>query len=138
MAMNARVKWTDGYQFVGESKTGHAIVMDSPEGADTAATPMELVLQALCGCTGMDVVSILQKMKKDVRKLEISAEAERSEEHPKVFTRIHLHYKIEGKGVDKESVEKAIRLSEDKYCSVSGMLRKAVALSYDYEVVESA
>ena len=136
--MNARVKWTDGYQFVAESKTGHAIVLDSPEGADTAATPMELVLQGLCGCTGMDVISILQKMKKDVRKMEISAEAERSEEHPKVFTRIHLRYKIEGKGIDKESVEKAIRLSEDKYCSVAAMLRKSVTLSYDYEVVESA
>jgi putative redox protein len=135
--MNARVKWTDGYQFVGESKTGHALVMDSPEGAGTAATPMELVLQALCGCTGMDIVSILQKMKKDLRKLEISAEAERSEDYPKVFTRIHLHYKIEGKGVDKESVEKAIRLSEDKYCSISAMLRKSVALSTDYEVVET-
>ena len=137
MGMNARVKWTEGYQFVAESKTGHAIVLDSPEGADTAATPMELVLQALCGCTGMDIVSILQKMKKDLRKLEISAEAERSEDYPKVFTRIHVHYRIEGKGIDKASVEKAIRLSEDKYCSVAAMLRKAVTLSTDYEVVET-
>ena len=124
--MNARVKWTDGYQFVAESKTGHAIVLDSPEGADTGPTPMELVLQGLCGCTGMDVISILQKMKKDVRKMEIAADAERSEEHPKVFSRIHLRYRIEGKGVDKESVEKAIRLSEDKYCSVAASLKSEI------------
>jgi putative redox protein len=136
--MNARVKWTDGHQFVGESQTGHAIVMDSTEGADTAASPMELVLQALCGCTGMDLVSILQKMKKDLRKVEVSANAERTEDYPRVFTRIHLHYRIEGKGVDRESVEKAIRLSEDKYCSVAAMLRKGVAMSTDYEVVETA
>lgn len=136
--MNARVKWTDGYQFVAESKSGHALVLDSSEGAASAATPMEMVLEALCGCTGMDVVSILQKMKKDLRKLEISAQAERAEEPPTVFTSIHVHYRVEGKGIDKESVEKAIRLSEDKYCSVAAMLRKSVTLSYDYEVVESA
>ena len=89
----------------------------------------------LCGCTGMDIISILQKMKKDVRHLSVEADAERAEEPPKVYTRIHLKYRVEGKAVDAASVGKAVKLSEDKYCSVGAMLRKVVPITSEFEIV---
>jgi len=133
--MNAKVTWTSGYQFVGVSKSGHGVVLDSLEGSNNGPTPMELVLMGLCGCTGMDIISILQKMKKDVRHLSVEADAERAEEPPKVYTRIHLKYRVEGKAVDAASVGKAVKLSEDKYCSVGAMLRKVVPITSEFEIV---
>ena len=135
--MNAKVKWIENYQFVGVSHTGHAVVMDTPDSTDTAPTPMELVLMGLCGCTGMDVISILKKMKKDVRHLSVEAEADQAEEHPKVFSKIHLKYRVEGRGIDAPSVEKAVSLSEEKYCSVGAMLRKAVPITSEFEIFEA-
>jgi putative redox protein len=135
--MNAKVTWTSGYQFVGVSKSGHGIVLDSLEGSNNGPTPMELVLMGLCGCTGMDIISILQKMKKDVRRLWVEAEADRAEEPPKVYTKIHLKYRVEGRGVDAASVEKAVKLSEEKYCSVGAMLSKACPITSEVEIVEA-
>jgi putative redox protein len=133
--MNVNVKWIQNFQFVGVSHTGHAVVMDTPESSDTAPTPMELVLLALCGCTGMDVVSILKKMRKDVRGVSVEAEAEKATENPKVFTKIHLKYRVQGRGVDAASVEQAVKLSEEKYCSVGGMLRKVVPITSEFEII---
>jgi putative redox protein len=135
--MNVNVKWIQNFQFVGHSDTGHAVVMDTPESGDTAPTPMEYVLMALCGCTGMDVVSILKKMRKDVRGVSVEADAEKATENPKVFVKIHLKFRVEGKAVDAASVEQAVKLSEEKYCSVGGMLRKVVSITSEFEIVEA-
>lgn len=128
--------WTDGMRFVYESATGHGLVTDAPKaigGGDTAATPMELVLLGLMGCTGVDVTSILARMKQPLEGLKVRAEAERAEEHPRIYTKIHLIYEFKG-DLDEKKVERAIRLSEDKYCSVSAMLGKTVAISSEYHL----
>ncbi len=126
--------WTDGMRFVYESATGHSLVTDAPKdagGLDTAPTPMELILLGLIGCTGVDVASILTRMKEPLEGLIVSAEAERADEHPKVYTKIHLKYEFKG-DLNLKKVERAIRLSEDKYCSVSAMLGKTAEISSEY------
>ena len=133
--MNVNVKWIQNFQFVGVSHTGHAVVMDTPESTDTAPTPMELVLMALCGCTGMDVISMLKKMKLDVRHLTVEADADKAAENPKVFTKIRLHYRVEGKAIDAASVERAVKLSEESYCSVGAMLSKSCPITSEIEII---
>ena len=134
--MKARVKLAGGMQFVGRAESGHAVLMDAAAGVggeDTAPRPMELVLIGLGGCTGMDVVSILRKMRLNWERFEILLEAERAPDHPKIFTKIHLVYRIWGE-VPQEKLKRAIELSLERYCPVTAMLRRAAEITYDYEI----
>ena len=130
----AKVIWTDRDRFLGEATTGHALVMDAGE-VKTASTPIELVLMALCGCTASDVVGILRKKREPFTGLEVSAQAERVGEHPKVFTSIKLVYRVHGK-VTPKAMEDAVRLSKEKYCSVSAMLEKTATIETAVEYAE--
>src|SRR5271157_2256589 len=130
----ARVIWTDKERFLGEANSGHAVVMDAGD-PKTASTPMELVLIALCGCTASDVVGILRKKREPFTGLEVVAQAERAAEHPKVYTQIKLVYRVRGK-VTNKAVEDAVRLSKEKYCSVSAMLEKTAKIDVMIEYAE--
>jgi len=137
--MKARVKWLDNMSFVGESGSGHSVVMDGdPDngGRDLAARPMEMVLIGMGGCTAFDVVLILQRARQPIDDCIVELSAERSEEVPKVFTRIHVHYIVKGRGLSEKQVAKAIKLTAEKYCSVSIMLAATVDISHDFEIVE--
>ncbi len=128
--------WAGGMRMVYESATGHGLVTDAPVeagGLNTAATPMELVLLGLVGCTGVDVVSILTKMKEPLEGLEVTAEYERAENHPKVYTRIHLTYRVQG-DVNEKKLKRAIDLSESTYCSVSAMLKSTAEITNEYDI----
>lgn len=134
------VKQVEGITFVGKGQTNHWVVMDGPEtfgGANAGTRPMELFLISLAGCTGADVASLLQKMRVKVDKFELFVKGERAEEHPKVYTKIDLEYRFWGENIDavKDKIEKAIELSQWKYCSVSAMIRKAgIQLNYSYKL----
>lgn len=122
---------------MGKGKTNHWVVMDGPfelGGSEAGTRPMELVLVALGGCTGMDVVSILGKMKVKFTDFKISITAEEKEEYPKIFKKIHIKYLIYG-DVPEDKVKKAIELSQTRYCSVSGILRKSAEVTYEYEIL---
>jgi putative redox protein len=138
--MKARIKWVEGRVFTGTSNSGHGIVIAAPEapGAKTIApSPMEYVLLGTGGCTATDVVMILEKGRHDVRAVEVELDSDRAPEDPKVFTKIHFHFKVTGKGLKPDTVERAIKLSHEKYCSASIMMAKAGAvLSHDFEIVE--
>ena len=129
----ARALYTDNQRFIAESSSGHAIAMDGDK--KTANSPMELVLIGLCGCTGYDVVSILRKKRELFTSVEVRAQAERAPEPPTVYTGIKLIYRVGGK-VSRKAVEDAVRLSEEKYCSVAAMLRTTAKISYQIEYVE--
>lgn len=132
--MKATVTWKAPGRFDGEAEGGTRLVMDSlPQYGGTGAgpSPMQTVLLAVAGCTGMDVVSILGKMRAPLERLVIGVEAERAAEHPRVFTKIHLRYEFSGDGLQREQVEKAVSLSMEKYCSVSAMLKKAAEVTYE-------
>jgi putative redox protein len=131
--VEAKALWTNGQQFVGDASSGHAIVMDGDK--KSAASPIELVLIALCGCTGYDVVSILRKKREPLTSLEVRAHAERAPEPPAVYTEIRLIYRVGGK-VSHKAAEDAVKLSEDKYCSVAAMLRKTAKISFEIEYAE--
>lgn len=138
--MNVVVKYSGGLQFVGESATGHAIVMDGdPEvgGNDTAPRPMELLLMGLGGCTAMDTISILKKKRQPVEGLEIVLKGEKAENHPKRFTKIQMEYVIKGKGIDESAVKRAIQLSTEKYCSVKATLEGNTEVSFSYRIEET-
>ena len=138
--MKCRVKWLDHMTFVGESGSGHAVVMDgAPEhgGRDLGVRPMEMLLLGLGGCTAFDVVSILNKSRQAMVGCEVEIDAERAEEIPKVFTRIHVHFILRGKNLDPGKVEKAVNLSADKYCSASKMLGEVATITHDFEIVET-
>ncbi|MGC9064832.1 MAG: OsmC family protein [bacterium] len=130
--MEAKVSWQkEGLKFLGHIDGSPEVIMDSENGP----APTELVLMALGGCTGMDVISILQKMRQDVKNFEINLTAEKAQEYPKVFTKIHLEYVVYGTNLDEGSVKKAIDLSREKYCSVSAMLRKTSEITYSWKIV---
>lgn len=136
--MKCRVKWLDHMSFVGESDSGHSVVMDGAAeagGRNLGIRPMEMLLLGLGGCTAFDVVMILQKSRQDLVDCEVEIQAERSSEIPKVFTRIHTHFIVKGKNLDVNKVKKAVDLSAEKYCSASKMLEKAAELSHDFEIV---
>lgn len=142
MTSRAQVTWIGpGLRLVGEAASGPAIVLDhvleDEERPDSGPTPMELVLIGLAGCTAMDVVSILQKMRQPLTGLQVRVEAERAQEHPMIYTAIRLEYVVTGRGVEPAAVEKAIMLSETKYCSVAAMLRQAAAITTSYRIVEN-
>lgn len=133
----ARVIWTEGMQFVGAADSNHAMVLDAaPEvgGTNSGVRPGELLLIALGGCTGMDVVSVLNKMRVKFDSFHIKLSAESATEHPRVYTRIELTYVISGKDIPPDKVERAIELSWSKYCSVGAMLEKTAKISYHYEI----
>lgn len=139
--MECTVKWTGpgGMSFIAEAGSGHAVVMDgAPEagGRNLGPRPMEMLLAGAGGCTASDVVVILRKSGQDVRGCEVRLEAERAPTDPKVFTRIHFHFVVRGRGLKANVVERAIRLSHDKYCSASIMLGKTAELTHDWEIVE--
>ena len=139
--MKARVKWVDGKMFLGETGSGHAVVMDgAPEagGRNMGARPMEMLLLGLGGCTSFDVVMILEKSRQPVTGCEIDITAERAETDPKVFTKIHVHFIVTGRGLDPKKVERAIALSAEKYCSASIMLGATAEITHDFEVREHA
>lgn len=129
----AKATWTDGQQFTGIATSGHAIILDGDK--KTASSPIELVLIALCGCTGYDVVSILQKKREPFTHLEVRAQAERATGYPSVFTEIKLTYRVSGK-VSRKAVEDAVRLSKEKYCSVSAMLERTAKITASIEYVD--
>ena len=129
----ARTTWIEKHRFNGVASSGHSIVVDGDKAAGNS--PMELVLIGLCGCTGYDVVSILQKKREPFTSLEVRAEAERATEPPSVYTQIKLIYRIGGK-VSRKSVEDAVRLSKEKYCSISAMLAKTAKIVIEIEYVE--
>ena len=139
--MKARIEWIEGRVFLGTSNSGHGIVIAAPTapGAITIApSPMEYVLLGTGGCTATDVVMILEKGRHDVRGIEVTLDADRPTEDPKVFTKIHFHFKVRGKGLKPDVVERAIKLSHEKYCSASIMLANGgVALTHDFEIVEA-
>jgi putative redox protein len=140
MTVKAQVTWVGpGLRMVGEAG-GPAIVLDHamPEEnrPDTGPTPMRVVLIGLCGCTAMDVVSILKKKRQPFKGLEVHATAERASEHPQVYTQIHLEYVVKGRGVDPQAVERAIELSQTRYCSVTAMLSKTATITTSYRIVE--
>ena len=138
--MKAHIKWVDGAMFLGESGSGHTIVMDGPEeagGRNMGVRPMETVLIGLGGCASYDVVSILKKGRQDIRDVQTVLEAERADAEPKVFTRIHVHFVVTGKQLKEAQVKRAVELSAEKYCAASIMLgRGGVESPHDYEIVE--
>jgi len=141
MTSTAQVTWVDGMQFVGEAGSGHAIVLDGREsvgGRDTGARPMELLLVGLAGCTAMDVKFILQRRRQKVTGVQVKVEAERAEEHPKVYTQIKLNYIVRGHNLSEKAVVDTIEQSEGKYCSASAMLGKTADISYTYQIIEEA
>jgi putative redox protein len=135
--MKVCVKWIDGVSFVGESETGHAVVLDgSPEngGRNIGMRPMEMLLIGMGGCTSFDVVAILKKARQPIVHCEAELTAERADEIPKVFTKIHVHFVITGNNLNETQVERAVKLSAEKYCSASIMLNKSVEITHDFEI----
>lgn len=136
--MRARVKWLDHMSFVGESGSGHSVVMDgAPEsgGRDLGVRPMEMLLLGLGGCAAFDVVMILQKARQNIKNCEVEVTAERADTEPKVFTKIHLHFIVKGEGVSESKVARAVSLSAEKYCSASKMLEKTATITHDFELI---
>ena len=137
--MNLSVNWVDGMLMVGKSHSGHSITMDGPieiGGENLGVRPMEMLLLGVAGCTMIDVVTTLKKMRQDLSHCETKISAERAQEHPKVFTDIHIHFIVKGKDLDSKKVDKAITLSAEKYCSASIMLGKTAKITHDFEVNE--
>jgi len=137
--MKARIKWIEGVSFAGQSESGHSVVMDGPPdagGQNLGVRPMEMLLLGMGGCTAFDVVHILRKSRQPVTDCVAEIDAERAETDPKVFTRIHVHFIITGKGLDPKRVEQAVTLSSEKYCSASIMLGKVAEVTHDFEIVE--
>ncbi|MDO8813297.1 MAG: OsmC family protein [Gallionella sp.] len=137
--MKARVKWVEQVSFLGETESGHAVLMDGAPtagGRNLGPRPMEMLLIGAGGCTSFDVISILKKSRQAVSDCYVELDAERAETDPKVFTKIHMHFVVTGKNIKPEAVEKAIKLSAEKYCSASIMLGATAAVTHDFEVIQ--
>ena len=138
--MKTRIKWTEGVSFVAETGSGHALVLDgAPEagGRNLGPRPMELVLAGTAACTAFDVVWILKKARQPITDCVVEAEAERAADDPKVFTHIHLKYRVAGKGLKRAQVERAVKLSKEKYCSATLMLAETAEISFEIAMDES-
>jgi putative redox protein len=138
--MKARIKWVEDATFLGEAGSGHALVMDGPPesgGRNLGPRPMEMLLLGMGGCTAFDVIMILKKSRQPVTDCVVEISAERAEQAPKVFTRIHVHFVVTGRGLAEKQVERAVRLSAEKYCSASLMLGKVAEISHDFEIREA-
>jgi putative redox protein len=135
--MNTKVKWISGMKMMATSGSGHQVPMDGPEnfgGENSGSRPMEMLLMGLGGCTTVDVISILEKMKEPVQGCECEISANRAEDHPKIFTDIHIHFVLSGPELSPQKVQKAITLSAEKYCSASMMLNKSANITHDFEI----
>jgi putative redox protein len=138
--MESKVVWKGGMAFTGSSDSGYLIPLDARKkagGHEMGFQPLQLFAIGLVGCTGMDVISILNKKRKEVTEFEVTAQIERAEEHPKVFTKIVIEYKVTGKDLDQKSVERAVELSETRYCPAQAMLEKAVNISHRIIIEEA-
>jgi len=138
--MKAEVKWLGGRAFEGMPDSGHSVIMDSsPDfgGEDRGVRPMELMMLGMGGCTSIDVMNILEKSRQDVTACVAEISAERAETEPKVFVRMHVHFKVTGRGLDAQRVQRAISLSAEKYCSASIMLGKTAEITHDFELIEA-
>lgn len=139
--MKARVKWVEQVSFLGETESGHAVLMDGAPaagGRNLGPRPMEMLLLGAGGCTSFDVIAILKKSRQQVMDCVVEIEADRAETDPKVFTRIHMHFVVSGRALKSDVVERAIKLSAEKYCSASIMLGATAKMSHDFEIVEAA
>ncbi len=137
--MKARVKWIEGIAFVGEAESGHAVIMDGAPaagGRNLGPRPMEMLLLGAGGCSSIDVIMILKKSRQAVSDCYVELAAERAETDPKVFTKIHMHFVVKGKDIKPEAVEKAVKLSAEKYCSASIMLGATAEMTHDFEVIQ--
>lgn len=137
--MQARVKWVGNMSFLGESDSGHSVVMDGPPesgGRNMGIRPMEMLLLGMGGCTAFDVVSILKKARQEIFDVDVELTANRAEDEPKVFTSIHAHFIVRGRNIRELQVQRAIDLSAEKYCSASIMLGKTAKITHDYEIQE--
>ncbi len=135
--MQVRIKWLEQRAFQAETGSGHSLTMDGPPehgGRNLAARPMEMVLVGLGGCSAFDVVEILEKSRQKVKDCQIEIDAERADDIPAVFTKIHMHFIIDGDELNEKHVKRAVELSAEKYCSVAKMLRSNVEITYDYEM----
>lgn len=135
--MEITVTWAGGAAFVGNSASGHSIVMDGPPeggGRNLGPRPMEMLLLGMGACTAYDVVSILRKSRQVISDCRVQVKAERAEDHPKVFTAIHVHFTVTGEALDDAAVARAVRLSAEKYCSASIMLGQTAEITHDYEI----
>lgn len=138
--MKARITWVQDRTFIAESGSGHMLVTgraDGPDGRSLCPSPMELVLLGMGGCTAFDVVQILEKSRESVEDCIAELEAERAPTDPKVFTKVHVHFRVTGRGLDPAKVDRAIKLSAEKYCSASIMIGKTAAITHDFEIVEA-
>jgi len=139
--MKARIKWIENVCLMGESESGHTLIIDgAPDigGRNLGIRPMELVLIGLGGCTAMDVLSILKKQRQHFTDFAIDIQGQRADDHPKVYTAIHLHFIITGRNLNETHIKHAIDLSAEKYCSVSAMLGKTATMTYDYEIIQES
>ncbi len=139
--MRARIKWVEDVTFMGESGSGHTVTMDGPPeegGKNRGVRPMEMLLIGMGGCTAFDVVHILRKARQPVTDCIVELEAERAPSPPKVFTSIHVHYRVMGSNLKDAQVKRAVKLSTEKYCSASIMLAKTAQISHDYEIVRDS
>lgn len=137
--MKARIKWVEGVTMLAESGSGHALVLDGPPehgGRNLGVRPMEMLLMGMGGCTQFDVLLILRRGRHPVSFCEVELEAERAATDPKVFTRIHAHFRVGGRGLTEKAVERAVTMSAEKYCSASIMLGAMAEITHDFEIVE--
>jgi len=138
--MKAEVRWAGEARFDGKSETGHTVIMDGAKefgGQNQGARPMELLLLGMGGCSAFDVVLILKKARQEITDCVVQLEAERAGTEPKVFTKIHAHFVVTGKGLSEKRVARAVELSAEKYCSASIMLGKTAEITHDFEIVEA-
>lgn len=137
--MKTRIKWVENASFLGQTESGHSLLMDGPPdagGQNLGPRPMETVLMGAGACTAFDVVHILKKSRQPVTGCVVELNADRAPQDPKVFTHIRLHFVVTGKGLNPQQVERAIKLSAEKYCSASIMLGKTAEITHDFEIVE--
>lgn len=137
--MSISIKWQGGKAFEATSSTGHKVMMDASKevgGEDKGSRPMELLLMGLGGCSGIDVIMMLEKGKQNVKDCQMDVTAERADAIPAVYTKIHLHFKVIGTDLNEKKVARAVELSAEKYCSVSKMLEKTAEMTHTYEIIE--
>lgn len=138
--MKTKIKWVDGVMFVGETGSGHAVVIDGPPehgGRNMGPRPMEMLLLGVGSCSSFDVIQILQKGRHEITNCVTEVEAERVDTVPKVFSKIHLHFIVTGSNLKESAVKRAVELSAEKYCSASIMLGKSVEITHDFEIIDS-
>jgi len=139
MSTTAKITWVDGALLVAEGGSGHTFTMDgAPDigGRNLATRPMEVVLMGMGGCTAMDVVSMLKKQRQDIEGIEISLVAERADDHPKVFTSVKVVYTVRGRKLNRSLIERAVSLSDEKYCSATAMIKKSASVTHEVVLVE--